>query len=48
MKEMLFASVSFLPFTKKFGKSSYDVIISHYDVTLILFLFRIVTNVQDL
>ena len=44
-----FTSVSLLPFTKKkIGKSSYDVTMTHYDVILILFLFRFVANVQDL
>ena len=43
-----FTSVSFLPFTKKLGRSSYDVTMTLYDVILILFLFRFLANVQDL
>ena len=41
-------SVSVLLFTEKLGRSTYDVTITHYDVILILFLFRFVANVQDL
>ena len=43
-----FTSVSLLPFTKKLGRSSYDVTMTHYDVIYISFLFRFVANVQDL
>ena len=35
-----FASVSLLPFTKKWGRSSYAVTMTHYDVILVLFLLR--------
>ena len=41
-------SVSGLLFTEKLGRSTYDVTITHYDVILILFLFRLVANIQDL
>ena len=40
----------FLPlllFTKKLGRSTYDVTMTHYDVIVILFLFRFVANAQD-
>ena len=43
-----FSSVSLLPFTKKLGRYSYNFTMTHYDVILILFLFRFVANVQDL
>ena len=43
-----FTSVSLLPFTKKIGRSSYDVIMTYYDTILILPLFRFVANVQYL
>ena len=43
-----FTSVSLLPFTKKLGKSSYEVTMTHYDVILILFFFTFVANVWDL
>ena len=43
-----FISVSLLPFTKKIGRSSYEVTMTHYDVIPILFLFRFVANAQDL
>ena len=43
-----FYSVSLLPFTKKLGRSGYDFTMAHYDVTLILLLFRFVVTVQDL
>ena len=43
-----FASVSLLPFTKKLSKSSYDVTMTYYTVTLILFFFTFVANVRDL
>ena len=43
-----FTSVSLLPFTKKLGRSSYDVTMAPYDVIYISFLFRFVANVQDL
>ena len=36
------------PLQKKLDRSSYDVTMTHYDVLLILFLFRFVANVQDL
>ena len=39
-----FTSVSLLPLSR----SSYVVTMTHYDVILILFLFRFVANVQDL
>ena len=32
-----FTSVSLLPFTKKLGRSRYDVTMTYYDVILILF-----------
>ena len=47
-REKCFTSVSLLPFTKKIGKSSYDVTMNHHDIILILSLFRFVTYVQDL
>ena len=43
-----FTSVGLLPFTKDLGRSSYDVTMIYYDVILILFLFGLVANVQDL
>ena len=43
-----FTSVSLLPFTKKLGRSSYDVTMTHYEVILILFFFTFVANVGDL
>ena len=42
-----FTSVSLLP-TKKLGRSSHDVTMTHYNVILILFLFRFAANAQDL
>ena len=39
-----FTSVSLLPFTKKLGRSSYDITMNHYDVIWILLLFRVVPN----
>ena len=43
-----FTSVSLLLFTKKLGRSSYDVTMTHYAVISILFLLKSVANVQDL
>ena len=43
-----FPSVSLLPFTKKLGRSSYNVIVIHYDIISVLFLFRFIANVHDL
>ena len=43
-----FTSVSLLPFIKKLGRSSCDVTMTHYGVTLILFFFSFVANVRDL
>ena len=43
-----FTSVSLILFTKKLGRSSYDVTMTHYDVILILFFFTFVANVRDL
>ena len=42
-----FTSVSLLP-TKKLGRSSHDVTMTHYNVILILFLFRFAANAQAL
>ena len=39
-----FISVSLLPFTKKLGRSSNDVIMRHYDVTLKFTLLRFIAN----
>ena len=36
-----------LHFTKKLGRSSYDITMTYYDVILIFFLFRFVANVWD-
>ena len=43
-----FTSVSLILFTKKLGRSSYDVTMTHYDVILMLFFFTFVANVRDL
>ena len=43
-----FTFVSLLTFTKRLGRSSYDVTMAHYDIILILFLFRFVANVRYL
>ena len=43
-----FTAVSLLPLTKKLGRSSYDVTMTHYDIMLILFFFTFVANVRDL
>ena len=43
-----FTSVSLLPSSKKLGRSSYDVTMTHYNVILVLFLFRFLANDQDL
>ena len=43
-----FPSVSLLPSTKKLGRSSYNVIVIHYDIISVLFLFRFIANVHDL
>ena len=43
-----FISVNLLPFTKTLGRSSYDVAMTHYDIIPRLFLFKFVTNAQDL
>ena len=37
-----------LPFTKKLGRSTYDVTMTHYEVIVILFLFRFVANAHGL
>ena len=43
-----FISVSLLPFTKKSGRSSYGVTMTHcYDIPM-SFLFKFVANAQDL
>ena len=43
-----FTSFSLLPFTKKLGRSSYDVTMTQYDVILISFFFTFVADVPDL
>ena len=43
-----FTSVSLILFTKKLGRSSYDVTMTHYDVILMLFFFTFVANVRNL
>ena len=40
-----FTSVSLLSFTKKLGRSSYDVTMTYCDIILILFFFTFVANV---
>ena len=42
-----FTSVSLLPSSKKLGRSSYDVTMTH-NVILVLFLFRFLANDQNL
>ena len=42
-----FTSVSLLHCTKKLGRSSYDVTVTHYDIILILFFFTFVANAWE-
>ena len=46
-KKVLLLLLCFL-LQKMLGRSSYDVTMTHYDIILILFLFRFVANAQDL
>ena len=43
-----FTSVSLLAFTKKLGRSNYDVTMTHYAIIMILFFFTFVANARDL
>ena len=43
-----FTSDSLLLFTKKLGRSSYDITMTHYNVTLILFSIKFIVNIRDL
>ena len=46
-KKVLFLLVCF-PLPEKLGRSSYDITMTHYDVTPILVYFRILANAQGL